>query len=83
MEGIEVEPNPHQRVKWQFAVIAASTIVSMGAVAAAVLGQEETAPVAGGQMNIGQTTTSTTAPAAIATSFARPTMKAARPNGFG
>ena len=83
MEGIEVESNPHQRVKLQLAVIAVSAIVVMGAVAAALLGQEEKAPVAGGQMNIGQTTTSTTAPVAIATSFARPTMKAARPNGFG
>jgi hypothetical protein len=41
MEGIEVEPNPHQRVKLQLAVIAASAIVVMGAVDAAVLGQEE------------------------------------------
>jgi hypothetical protein len=83
MEGIEVESNPHQCVKLQLAVVAVSAIVVMGAVATSVLGQEETAPVAGGQMNIGQTATSTTAPAAIATSFARPTMKAARPNGFG
>ena len=78
-----MESNLHQRVRLQLAVLAASAIVVVGAVAAAVLGQEETAPVAGGQMNIGQTTTSTTAPVAIATSFARPTMKAARPNGFG
>ena len=78
-----MESNPHQRVKLQLAVIAVSVIVVMGAVAAAVLGQEETAPVAGGQMSIGQTATSTTAPAAMATSFASPTMKAARPKGFG
>ena len=83
MEGIKVESNPHQRVKLQLAVIAVSAIVVMGAVAAAVLGQEATASVAGGRMNIGQTATSTTAPAAMATSFASPTMKAARPNGFG
>jgi ribosomal protein S8E len=83
MEGIEVESNPQQRVKLQRAVMAASAIVVMGAVAAAVLGQEETAPAAAGQMTIGQTATSTTAPAAMATSFASPTMKAARPNGFG
>jgi uracil-DNA glycosylase len=83
MEGIEVELNPHQHVKLQLAVIAASAIVVMGAVAAAVLGQEGTSPVAAGRMNVGQTTTSTTAPAAMATSFAAPTMKAARPNGFG
>ena len=77
-----MESNPHQRVRWQLAVVAASAIVVMGAVAATVLGQEGTSPVAVGQMNVGQTTTSTTAPAAIAMSFARPTMKAARPNGF-
>jgi hypothetical protein len=94
-----VESNSHQRVKLQLAVIAASAVVVMGAVAAAVLGQEGTSPVAVGPMNVGQTTTSTTAPvgrmnvghtttsttapAAMATSFAAPTMTAARPNGFG
>jgi hypothetical protein len=83
MEGIEVESNPHQRVEFQLAVTAASAIVIMGAVAVAVLGQEVATPVAVGRMNTGQTTTSTTAPAAIVTSFASPTMKAARPNGFG
>jgi nucleoside diphosphate kinase len=83
MEGIEVESNPHQRVKLQLAVIAASAIVVMGAVAVAVLGQEVAASVAVGRMYTGQTTTSTAAPAAIVTSFASPTMKAARPNGFG
>jgi hypothetical protein len=83
MEGIEVESNPQQRVKLQLAVIAASAVVVIGAVVAAVLGQEQTAPVAGGQMTMGQTATSTTAPTAMATSFASPTMKATRPNGFG
>ena len=78
-----MESNAHQRVKLQIAVIAASAIAVMGAVAAAVLGQEVASPVAGGQMLTGQTTTSTIAPAAIGTSFASPTMKAARPNGFG
>jgi hypothetical protein len=61
----------------------AHAIVIMGAVAVAVLGQEVATPVAVGRMNTGQTPTSTTAPAAIVTSFASPTMKAARPNGFG
>ena len=83
MEGIEVESNSQQRVKCQLAVIAASAIVVMGVVIAAVLGQEQTAPAAAGQMTIGQTTTTTTAPAAMVTSFASPTMKATRPNGFG
>ena len=83
MEGIEVESNPHQRVELQLAVIAASAIVVMGAVAVAMLGQEVAAPVAVGRMDTGQTTTSTTAPAATVTSFASPMMKAARPNGFG
>ena len=83
MEGIEVESNPQQLVKLQLAVIAASAIVVMGAVVVAVLGQEQTAPAAAGQMTLGQTATTTTAPAAMATSFASPTMKATRPNGFG
>ena len=77
-----MESNPHQRVKLQLAVIAASAIVVMGAVVAAVLGQEGISPAAAGRMSIGQTTTSTTAPAAMATSFAAPTMKAKRPSGF-
>jgi hypothetical protein len=83
MEGTEVESNPQQRVKLQLAVIAASAIVVMGAVVVAVLGQEQTAPAAAGRMTIGQTATTTTGPAAMATSFASPTMKATRPNGFG
>ena len=78
-----MESNPQRRVKLQLAVIAASAIVVMGAVAVAVLGQEVAASVAVGRMYTGQTTTSTAAPAAIVTSFASPTMKAARPNGFG
>ena len=78
-----MESNLHQRVELQLAVTAASAIVVIGAVAVAVLGQEVATPVAVGRMNTGQTTTSTTAPAAIVTSFASPTMKAARPNGFG
>jgi hypothetical protein len=77
-----VKLNPHQRVKLQLAAVAASAIVVMVAVAVAALGQQASAPEAGGQMNIGQTSTSTTAPAAIGTSFARPAMKAQRPNGF-
>jgi hypothetical protein len=83
LEGIKVESNPHQRVKLQLTVIAASAIVVMGAVAATVLGQEGTSPVAAGRMNTGQTTTSTTAPAAIVTQFASPPVKAAKPRGFG
>ena len=75
-----MKSNPHQRVKLHLAVTAASAIVVMGAVAVAVLGQEVAASVAVGRMYTGQTTTSTAAPAAIVTSFASPTMKAARPN---
>ena len=78
-----MESNPRQRVKLQLAVIAAGAVVVMGTLAATVLGQEGTLPVAVGRMNTGQTTTSTTAPTAIVTQFASPPMRAARPRGFG
>jgi len=71
----------NQRIKWQAIVIAASGIVTLGALAA-VIDQEQTATVTAGPMNIGGTTTSTTPPAVPATVTASPTLKAQRPHGF-
>jgi hypothetical protein len=82
-----VEPNRHQRVKLLSAVIAASAIVVMGALAVA-LGQERTGTSLGsGGMSRGETSTQSTAatsadPTTIETSKASPTMKAVRPRGF-
>ena len=71
----------NQRLKWQVIAIAASGIVTVGALAAAI-GQEQTAVVESGNMNVGGTTTSTTPPVVPATAKASPTMKAPRPKGF-
>jgi hypothetical protein len=76
-----VEPNQHQRVKLQLAVIASSTIVSVAALLVA-LGQERTATLMGGGMSIGQTSTQTTLPTTLTSSVVTPTMKAVRPKGF-
>jgi hypothetical protein len=70
-----------QRIKWQAIVIAASGIVTLGALAAAI-GQEQTATAKSGSMNVGQTTTSTTPVVQPIISIAKPTMKAPRPKGF-
>ena len=71
----------NQRIKWQAMVIAASGMVTLGAIAAAI-GQGETVTVQSGGMNVGQTTTPTTPAIVPATSIASPTMKAPRPKGF-
>ena len=71
----------NQRIKWQAIAIAASGIVTLGALAAAI-GQEQTATAKSGNMNVGQTTTSTTPAMEPVTSIASPTMKAPRPKGF-
>jgi len=72
-------------------MIAACTIVVMGALAAA-LGQERTGTslvstgitgMSRGQTAIESAATTTTDPTTIQTSKASPTMKAVRPNGFG
>jgi Flp pilus assembly CpaF family ATPase len=76
-----VEPNQHQRVKLQLAVIAASAIVSVAALLVA-LGQERTSTVMGGGMSTGQTSTQTTLPTTLTTSVVSPTMTAVRPKGF-
>jgi hypothetical protein len=76
-----VEPNQHQRVKLQLAVIVASAIVSVAALLVA-LGQERTATVMGGGMSTGQTSTQTTLPTTLTSSVVTPTMKAVRPKGF-
>ena len=85
-----MEPNRHQSVKLLSAVIAASAIVVMGALAVA-LGQERTGTslvsigITG--MSHGQTATESAAtttedPTTIQIPKASPTMKAVRPNGF-
>ncbi len=71
----------NHRLKWQAIAIAASGIVTVGALAAAI-GQEQTATAASGIMNIGGTTTSTTPAPAPPVAIAGPTMKAPRPKGF-
>jgi hypothetical protein len=76
-----VEPNQHQIIKLQLAVIAASAVVSVAALLVA-LGQEQTATVMGGGMSTGQTSTQTTLPTTLTTSVVTPTMKAVRPKGF-
>jgi hypothetical protein len=70
----------NQRLKWQAVVIAASALVALGALAAAI-DQEQTAAVGSGVMNIGGTTTSTTPPV-VPPPMASPTMKAPRPKGL-
>jgi hypothetical protein len=76
--GVKVQ---NQRIKWQALVIAASGIVTLGALAAAI-GQQQTATAVAGHMNIGGTTTSTTPPMTEPTAIAHPIMKAQRPKGF-
>jgi len=77
-QGVKMQNN---RIKWQAVVIAASGVVPLGALAAAI-SQEQTAIAQSGDMIVGQTTTSTTPPLEPPTSVARPMMKAQRPNGF-
>jgi hypothetical protein len=67
-------------LKWQAAAIAASGIVTLGALAAAT-GQEPKA-IAIAPMFVGGTTTSTTPAPSPPTGLAAPTMKAQRPRGF-
>lgn len=70
----------NQRVKCQAVVIAASALVAVGALAAAI-DQEQNAAVGSGIMDIGGTTTSSTPPV-IPPIQARPTITAPRPRGF-
>jgi hypothetical protein len=71
----------NQKLTWQAAAIAASGIVTLGALAAP-LGQEHTATAKSGSMSIGETTTSTTPAPIPPTTLASPAMKAPRPKGF-
>jgi hypothetical protein len=68
-------------LKWQFAAIAASGIIILAALAAAI-GQEHTTTAWSQIMSIGATTTSTTPAPTPQTNLARPAMKAQRPKGF-
>jgi hypothetical protein len=72
----------NRQLKWRAAAIAASGIVTLGAPAAAVTGQQEQRATAGGLMSMGQTTTESLAPSTPATSLASPKMKAPKPKGF-
>jgi hypothetical protein len=76
-----MEPNQKNSVKSLLAVIAASAIIAVAALAVA-LDQERTATVMGGGMSTGQTTTQTAVPTTLTTSIVSPTMKAPRPKGF-
>ena len=71
----------HNRVTAQIALIVASAVVVIAAVAGALA--QQISSTATGSMNIGQTATSTTPPTAIAVASASPVLKAARPKGFG
>ena len=85
---VRVEPNQQKIVKPLSALIAASAIVVMAALAVA-LKEEQTgsgtgtvATEAGGGMTTGATATTTTPPTAFPTPVAKPTMKATVPKGF-
>jgi hypothetical protein len=81
MKGaVKVESNRHPSVKMPTLVIAASAVVSVGALAAAAVGHEQT--VAGGGMSIGATTTTTVAPTTIPIAVAHPVLKASLPKGY-
>jgi hypothetical protein len=75
-----MKSNQQKSVKLLSAVIAASAIVVM-AVLAAALDQERTGTVTGSVMTIGQTVTNAKAPTTTTTIFA-PVMKAKPPKGF-
>jgi hypothetical protein len=82
MKGaVEVESNRHPNVKLPTLVIAASAVVSVGALAVAV-GQEQTATVVGGGMSLGATTSTSVAPTTIPVAFAHPVVKASLPKGY-
>ena len=83
-----MEPNQQKIVKLLSALIAASAIVVMTALAVA-LNEEQTGTGTGtvateavGHMTVGATATTTTPPTAPAIPVAKPTMKAALPQGF-
>jgi uncharacterized protein involved in type VI secretion and phage assembly len=85
---VRVESNQQKIVKPLLALIAASAIVVMTALAVA-LKEEQTdsgtgtvATEAAGQMTLGATATTTTPPTAFPTPVAKPTMTATVPKGF-
>lgn len=75
-----MESNRHPSVKMPTLVIAASAVISVGAVATSAVGQDQT--VAGGGMSIGVTTTTTVAPTTIPIAVAQPVLKASLPKGY-
>ena len=79
-----MEPNQQKIVKLLSALIAASAIVVMTALAVA-LNEEQTGTVATeavGRMTFGASATTTTPPTAPPIPVAKPPMKAAVPKGF-
>jgi len=71
----------NKQLKCRAAAIAASGLVALGALAAAI-GQGQSATAMTGLMSLGQTATASPAPTTPATTVASPTMKATKPNGF-
>lgn len=81
-----MEPNKQKVVKVLPAMIAASAIVAMAALAVG-LNEEQTTNSIGprvlaANMTLGATATTTTPPTTIPTPVAKPTMKAQVPKGF-
>jgi hypothetical protein len=77
-----VESIRHQRVKLLIAAVIAIGLVAIGAMAAVVVGRQQTGTVTGSPMTIGATATTTTPPSVAPTPNASPVMKAPRPKGF-
>jgi hypothetical protein len=76
-----MERTEHRRAKLLTAVMAASVLTGMGAFALAS-NQESMTTDSAGPMSVGQTTTSTPAPATMSVPMAKPPVKAPRPKGF-
>jgi hypothetical protein len=78
MEWSEVKSS---QLKLVAAGIGAGALVAMGTLTV-VFSDAPGTVGAGPEVTLGQTTTSTTAPAQLATSIASPTLTAQRPDGF-
>ncbi|MDT7796123.1 MAG: hypothetical protein QOD59_5564 [Mycobacterium sp.] len=78
MEWSKVKPS---QLKLMAAGAGACAIVAMGALTV-VFSDAPGSIGKGPEITLGETTTSTTAPAGLATSIASPTLTAVRPDGF-
>jgi len=78
---VRVKPDQQKRVKLLSAVIGASAVVAIGAVAVAVANEQAGTGTVGSapEATVGGTTTTTTTPP---TTIVSPTMKAIPPKGF-